>query len=243
MKEKNTSLISALDPSGLFLSLSAIVLGVFLAVSDYHVAWEPAVSLLMTAVFIHAYMRIGGRLTLALSVVGAVLTAFLSFGRILSLESLLLLLFSYFVIRMARGVKDSGRIGESVITCILNGPVALFGAYFVCTHSFGFWLLMFPAMSLGLLCTAVNGLEDGFGRNVVSCMTVLGLMLMIAFSFMRIFSPAHFLYVIVIPAFIIILVRMYMKKEQDPSTYRPALALCTFVLAVLAGIGFVGYLF
>lgn len=237
------SFISSLDPSGLMLSLSGIVLGVFLAVSDYHVAWEPAVSLLATAMLMHAYMTIGGRVTLALSAAGAILTAFLSFGRIISLESLLLLLFSYFVIRLAKGTRDSGRVSEAVITCVLNGPVALFGAYFVCTHSFGFWLLMFPAMSVGLLCVAVNGLEDGYGRNPVSFLTVLGLMLMAVFSFMRIFSPAHFMYVLVLPAFIIILARMYMKKEHDPASYRQALALLTFLLAVLFGIGFVGYLF
>jgi hypothetical protein len=36
---------------------------------------------------------------------------------------------------------------------------------------------------------------------------------------------------------------MFMKKEQAADTYRPALALSTFALALLTGVGFIGYLF
>lgn len=224
------------------LSLSGVILGVLLAVSDYHVSWEPAVAVIVTTVFLHIYMSSGSRVFLLASLAAAVITAWLSFGKIICMESLLLLLFSWFVMRFARGIKESGRISEAVANCLLYGPIALFGSYFVCTHSFGFWLLLLPALSVGLLAVAVEGLSDGYGRNIVALLITLALLLTTAFSFMRIFHISHYIYVMTIPAFIIYMVRIY-KKEQDLLSYRPALALCTLALAVLTGLGYVGYLF
>ena len=65
---------------------------------------------------------------------------------------------------------------------------------------------------------------------------------MAAYSSLRIFVPVHFLFLLTLPAFILITLRMYMKKEQESGSYRPALALSTFALALLTGIGFIGYL-
>lgn len=238
MKEK----IGSIDVSGMMLSLSGVILGVLLAVSDYHVSWEPALAVVVTTALLHVYMSSENRIFLFASLAAAILTAWLSFGKIICMESLLLLLFSWFVIRFARGIKESGRISEAVANCLLYGPIALFGSYFVCTHSFGFWLLLFPALSVGLLAVAVEGLSDGYGRNLVTLLIMLALLLVTAFSFMRIFHISHYIYVVTIPAFIIYVVRMY-GKEQDLFSYRPALALCTLALAVLTGLGYVGYLF
>lgn len=238
MKEK----IGSIDVSGMMLSLSGVILGVLLAVSDYHVSWEPALAVVVTTALLHVYMSSENRIFLFASLAAAILTAWLSFGKIICMESLLLLLFSWFVIRFARGIKESGRISEAVANCLLYGPIALFGSYFVCTHSFGFWLLLFPALSVGLLAVAVEGLSDGYGRNLVTLLIMLALLLVTAFSFMRIFHISHYIYVVTIPAFVIYVVRMY-GKEQDLFSYRPALALCTLALAVLTGLGYVGYLF
>ena len=238
MKEK----IGSIDVSGMMLSLSGVILGVLLAVSDYHVSWEPALAVVVTTALLRVYMSSENRIFLFASLAAAILTAWLSFGKIICMESLLLLLFSWFVIRFARGIKESGRISEAVANCLLYGPIALFGSYFVCTHSFGFWLLLFPALSVGLLAVAVEGLSDGYGRNLVTLLIMLALLLVTAFSFMRIFHISHYIYVVTIPAFIIYVVRMYVK-EQDLLSYRPALALCTLALAVLTGLGYVGYLF
>ena len=238
MKEK----IGSIDVSGMMLSLSGVILGVLLAVSDYHVSWEPALAVVVTTALLHVYMSSENRIFLFASLAAAILTAWLSFGKIICMESLLLILFSWFVIRFARGIKESGRISEAVADCLLYGPIALFGSYFVCTHSFGFWLLLFPALSVGLLAVAVEGLSDGYGRNLVTLLIILALLLMTTFSFMRIFHISHYIYVVTIPAFIIYVVRMY-GKEQDLLSYRPALALCTLALAVLTGLGYVGYLF
>ena len=241
MNKKLKSLIRTSDVSGMLLSLSGIVLGILLAVSDYHVAWEPALSLVLTTIFLHIYMSSDSRMLLAASVAGAILTAYLSFGRLLSLEALLLLLFSWFVIRLARGTSDTGRVADSFITCLLKGPIALFGAYFVCTHTFGFWLLLLPAFSMGVLCVAADGMEDGFGKNMTAALVVLGLALISAYSFMRILHPAHFIYAVMIPVFLFYIYKMY--KSEASVSYRPALAICTFALAVLTGLGFIGYLF
>lgn len=225
------------------LSLSGVILGVLLAVADYRVEWETAVSVVATTALLHMYMSSGSRYFLAASLAGAVLAVWLSFGTVLGLEPILLLLFCYFVIRLAKGIKDSGRVSEAVVNCLLYGPVALFGAYFVCSHSFGFGLLMLPAISIGLLAVAVEGLEEGYGGNLVTFLVAAALVLMTAFSFMRIFNPAHYLYVVTVPAFVSIIINMYTKKERDPASWRSALALSVFALAVLAGIGFVAYLF
>ena len=66
---------------------------------------------------------------------------------------------------------------------------------------------------------------------------------MVTYSGLRSFVPGHYLFLVTLPAFIYITARMYMKKEQALDTYRPALALCTFALALLTGLGFIGYLF
>lgn len=242
MKMKLKSLVPTLDLSGMILSLSAIVLGILLAVADYHVEFWPSVSLILTVALIHFQMVSGSRFILAASVAGAVLTVFLSFGTLFSLEPLLLLLFSYFIIRLVKGINDSGRVSEALVTCLVKGPVALFGAYFVCTHSFGFWLLLLPSIATGLLSVAADGLSDGYSRHVIAFLTLLAMALMTAFSFMRILHPAHFMFVLAIPFFAIYIIRMYTKKEQTLDHYRYVYALCTFAFALLAGLGFVGYL-
>ena len=226
----------------MLLSMSGIILGILLAVADYHVELWPSLSLILTAAMIHFHMVSQNRILLAAAIAGAVLTVFLSFGTLFSLEPLLVLLFSYFIIRLVKGISDSGRVSEAVVTCIVKGPVALFGAYFVCTHSFGFWLLLLPAFATGLLCVAADGLSDGYNRHFIAFLTVLAMVLTTVFSFMRILHPAHFMYVLTLPFFAIYIIRMYTKKEQTTDHCRSVYALCTFAFAALTGLGFVGYL-
>lgn len=235
--------MQSVDHSGLLMSLSGIVLGILLAVADYQVSWAPAVSLVITAALIHLYMLKGSKGYLAASVAGAVLTVYLSYGKLFLLESLILLLFGYFIIRLAKGILGSGRFADGLLTCLLKGPIALFGAYFVCTHAFPFWFVLFPALSVGLLCAAAEGTADGYEKGVITVLVAAGISMMTAFSFLRVLSPSHFLYLLAVPAFVFLIARMYMKKEQALDTYRPILALCIFAVAVLTGVGFIGYLF
>lgn len=235
--------IKMCDPSGLLLSLSGIVLGVLLAVAEYRVDLWAALVLIVTAGLIHAYMQTLNKWWMAASVASAVLTVYLSYGTLFSLESLILLLFAYFIIRLARGMGGRGRISDGVLTCLLNGPVALVGAYFVCTHSFPYWFFLFPSLSIGFLCVAADGTADNYGKVLTNILIYIGIALMVTYSALRIFVPVHFLFLITLPAFICITARMFMKKEQAADTYRPALALSTFALALLTGVGFIGYLF
>ena len=235
--------IKMCDPSGLLLSLSGIVLGVLLAVAEYRVDLWAALVLIVTAGLIHAYMQTLNKWWMAASVASAVLTVYLSYGTLFSLESLILLLFAYFIIRLARGMGGRGRISDGVLTCLLNGPVALFGAYFVCTHSFPYWFFLFPSLSIGFLCVAADGTADNYGKVLTNLLISIGIALMITYSALRIFVPVHFLFLITLPAFICITARMFMKNDLAPDPYRPALALSTFALALLTGVGFIGYLF
>ncbi len=234
--------IRAYDPSGLMLSLSGIVLGVLLAVAEYRVDFPDALSLILTAGLIHIYMQTLNKWWMTASVAGAVLTVYLSYGTLFSLESLILLLFAYFIIRMARGMGGRGRISDGLLICLLNGPVALVGAYFVCTHSFPYWFFLFPSLSIGFLSVAADGTADNYSKTLTNLLIYIGISLMAVYSSLRIFVPVHFLFLLTLPAFILITLRMYMKKEQESGSYRPALALSTFALALLTGIGFIGYL-
>ena len=235
--------IKMCDPSGLLLSLSGIVLGGLLAVGEYRVDLWAALVLIVTAGLIHAYMQTLNKWWMASSVASAVLTVYLSYGTLFSLESLILLLFTYFIIRLARGMGGRGRISDGVLTCLLKGPVALVGAYFVCTHSFPYWFFLFPSLSIGFLCVAADGTADNYGKVLTNLLIYIGIAFMVTYSALRIFVPVHFLFLITLPTFICITARMFMKKEQAADTYRPALALSTFALALLTGVGFIGYLF
>lgn len=225
------------------VSLSGVILGVMLAVADYHVDLMSASVLVLSAILIHFYMASENRWFLLASVASAVLTVFLSYGTLFSLESLVLLLFSYFVIRLAKGAGNSGRAIDGIVTGIVRGPVALIGAYFVCSHSFGSWVLLFPALSIGLLCVAAHGLEDAYRRSFITMLVLSGISLMVAFSFMRMLDIMHFLYVLALPLFMAFIVRLYKAKGQAADCMKSSLALYILVFSILSGIGFIAYLF
>ena len=225
------------------LSSSGPLLGILLAVADYRVAWTCALSLMLAVVLLAVYMIFQKRFLLVPAAASVVLSAYASYGTVLSLEALILMLFTYFLLRLSKGAGNSGRIMDGVVTCLLKGPVAVYGAYFVCTHSFPFWFILFPSLSVGLLCVAADGVADNCGKVLTSLLIYVGLAMMVTYSCLRIFELVHFLFLITIPAFIFITVRMYMNKEHNSDTYRPALALCIFVLTLLTGVGFIGYLF
>jgi hypothetical protein len=243
MNNRIKSFFRSADMCGMLMSLSGILLGVLLAVADYRVDWKPAVALILTVVPIHMYMTLSGRLWLLSSVALACLTAWLSYGTLLSMESLILLFFGYFIIRLARGFEGRGRLSDGIMTCILKGPVALFGAYFVCTHAFPYWIFILPALSVGLLSSAADGCSDGYRKGGLVLLILAGLILMTAFSYLRVFSPVHYLYILTVPFYLVQFVRMYKNKEQHQDVCRPVLALLTFAAALLDGVGFIGFLF
>lgn len=231
------------DLKSLFLPMSGIVLGILLAVADYNVNWMTASALVLSTILIYLYMASESKWLLPFSVASVVLTVYLSYGKILCLESLILLLFTYFILRLSKGAENSGRVMDGIVTVMIYGPVALIGSYFVCSHSFGSWVMLFPALSLGLLCAAAHGIEDGYGRNMLSLLIVSGVALMVVFSFMRMLDIIHFMYTATIPLFVSSLVNLYKKKGQATDTWRSLLVLYIFAMAVLTGLGLIAYLF
>lgn len=236
---KNTrmkSSISDFKSKDILLSFSAPLMGVLLAVADNYVDWATALSLLVTVALLHMYMSTESRVFLILSVAASSLTVYLANGSLLCLESLLLLLLTYFLLRMAKGTGGSDGITERILTILLNGPVAVYGTYFVCTHSFGSWVLLLPSFSIGLLCVAAELDRIKCHRFLVPALILAGVALMTTYSLIRIYDPAHYLYMVSLPLFIIYMVR---RKES----YSSLLDLSVFVFSLLAGIGYVIYLF
>ena len=227
------------------VSLAGVLVGSLLAVADYHVSWAVVSLVCLTAAALHIFRYGGSRWALVPAVVLSVMSVYFSFGKLFVLESLLMLLFAYFVMRLAAGFSSGhiNRTASCAVLCFLTGPVAVFGAHFLCSHSFGSWVLSFPALSIGILCAAVTGAGAGYGKVNVSVMTMIGLVLMSVFPFLRFYDPFHYIFGIMIPIYVIVIVRMNLDKKKPAEKYQPALSLCLMSLSLLMGLGFVCYLF
>ena len=239
------SLISSLHLRTMPLSLAGVVLGALLTVADFHVHWAIVPVAILAAASLHVYQCSGSKIALVPSVLFAVLSVYFSFGKLLLLESLLLLLFTYFVMRLATGFLSTGkgRVADMIVLAFLTGPVAVFGTYYLCSHSFGSWVLLFPALSVGVIAAATASLADSFSKTAVSVIMAFGLVLMIVYPFLRIYDPAHFRFVIMIPIYIMLIVRMCADKIKGTEAYQSIFAFCLLTLAVITGLGYVTYLF
>lgn len=239
------TLISSLHLKTMPLSLAGVLLGALLAVADFHVHWAVVPAVILAAASLHVYQYGRSRIALVPSVVFAVLSVYFSFGKLLLLEPLLLLLFTYFVMRLAAGFLSAGKgkVADAVVLTLLTGPVAVFGTYYLCSHSFGTWVLLFPALSIGVLAAATAGLSDGYRKLSVTLMMIAGLTLISVYPFLRIYDPAHYRFVIMIPIYIMILVRMCTDKVRGLESYQPIFAFCLLTLALITGLGYVTYLF
>ena len=102
-------LVNALDLRTMPLSLSGVLLGSLLAVADFHVSWMVVLAVCLAAASLHVYQSGANKLALIPSVLFAVAAVYNSFGKIFILESLLMLLFAYFIMRLASGTIVRGR--------------------------------------------------------------------------------------------------------------------------------------
>lgn len=239
------SLISSLNLKTMPISLAGVLLGVLLAVADFHVHWAIVPAVILAAASLHVYQYASSKIALAPALVFAVLSVYFSFGKLLLLESLLLLLFTYFVMRLAAGFlsPDKSKCAGALVRTLLAGPVAVVGTYYLCSHSFGSWVLLFPALSMGILAAATAGLADGYSKVSVTLMMIAGLALMSVYPFLRIYDPAHYRFVIMIPIYIMILVRMCTDKVKGLETYQSIFSFCLLTLSLITGLGYVTYLF
>lgn len=205
------------------ISLSGVALGIMLSAADYHVDWKVAGCIVAAAVIMHLFSAmqkgtIGFFCLMGLTVAAIPGTLYLSFGRIFMLENFILMILCY----MAYSHRSTSRL----YSFLFYGLTAVYGAYFVCSHSFGSWVLVFPVVAIGALTSAAFATESG-SKKIYAGLVTLGYVAMTAYSCLRMFDPWHFLYLLSLPLFI-------WKKDSR----WPLLA-----FAVLSGLGYLIYLF
>lgn len=211
------------------LSLSGVILGIMLAAADYRVDWKTALFMLLAVTFLHLYSVMSKNadksagVFLALTIAGGLAMLYFSFGTLLLMEPLILLVFGYMIIRAVRHTNFISRGKGIVYVFALFGLLGVMGSYYVCSHSFGGWPMIFPALSMGFLSVAAKADDDKTVLRLV--LNVAGCAAMIAYSCLRLFDPWHFLFLASLPVF-------FLKKPQWPP----------FAFAVLTGLGFLAFL-
>lgn len=191
-----------------------------------------------------------------------------SFGTLFSLDSFVLMIVGFFAIKAAMkytlGKNPYGYRGlGDLYVFVFFGFVSVLGAYFVCTHSFGTYVMMLPAASIGFFSMAVlnvNNIRDmeSDRRNRVTVaiklgetgakvyqtvLVVSGWAAMTVFACLRIFDPWHFLFLLTLPLYIAHLVIVWKNSGRALDRALPLLVMSTFLLSLLAGAGFLVYLF
>lgn len=236
--------ISSFKVSTLLMSVSGILLGSLLAASDFHVS-IPAVICLVLSVL--AFQLVPGIIP---GVLCALASIYFSYGTLFLLDSFILMVLGYIVYRtVKRHGADDGLFRNGLVVTLSSllvfGVIPVFGAYYVCTHSFGTKLLFLPALSAGTLCLAVrNGdyLEDVRNRIFHTVWIAVGLILMAVYSCLRIYDPWHFLFVAAVP-FMVALLALIWKNKGLVKSYEIKMSSAVLLFCVLSGLGFVIYLF
>ncbi len=213
------------------LSLAGTSLGIMLAAADYRVDWKVASFLVMAVVFLHFYSvfsksdqkteKTWGRICLALTIANGLAMLYYSFGTLLLMEPLIMMVLGYMIIRAVRHTVFVSRGKGIIYIFVLFGLIAVGGSYYVCSHTLGSWPLLFPALSMAFLSIAAKA-ED---RRLNIAMIVCGWAAMIAYSCLRMFDPWHFLFILSLP--------LFFTKHQS---------LATFAFSILTGTGFLLYL-
>lgn len=209
---------------------------------------------------------IGG--SIIFSIIMGSLMIYFSFGTLFSLESLLFLLLGGAAIKAAMsytlGRNPYGYRGMGdYYVFIFFGIVTVMGGYFLCTHEIPTWRLLLPAAAIGCFSVGVLNVNnirdmktDAATRTTVAIqlgaknariyqtiLVIAGWCFMIAFTFMKIFDPWHFLYVITLPLFILHLKGVWSKKDKELDPLLPLLVMASFAFSICAGIGFLAFLF
>lgn len=207
------------------------------------------------------------RITVLLTVASGLAMLHFTFGSIFLLESFIMMIVGYFAInaaiRYTLGRNPYGYRGlGDLYVFIFFGLVSVWGSYFICSHSFGSWLVLLPAVSIGAFSIGVlnvNNLRDmesdkenrvtvalrmgEKGAKVYQTVLVLvGWIAMTAYACLRVYDPWHFLYVLSLPLFVWHLAGVWKHSGKALDRYLPMLVIATFLFALLAGAGFLVYL-
>lgn len=229
--------------NSVLLSISGIILGLMLAAADYHVNWRAAAFLVLTIICLQLFSSV------IPGVITAIAAVWFSYGTLFSLEALIMLLLGYFVYRLVCNHRISDGLFRNGIVIILTsvliyGLLPVYGSYFLCTHSFGSRMLLLPSLSIGFLSlAAINAgyYKDKTTRIFNTIWVVAGIASMTVYSLMRIFDPWHFSFLIFVPLFLYVLVRMWQGK--DNLDYGLCISFFVLGFALTAGFGFMTYLF
>lgn len=212
-------------------------------------------------------LRLFMRCLVALTLISGLVLIYLSFGTVFSLDAFVLMIFGYFSVKAAvsytLGKNPYGYRGRGdVYVFVFFGLVAVLGSYFVCTHTFGTLKLLLPAVSSGVLCTAVINLNnlrdietDRHNRITVAgklgkhgakiyqtALIAVGWTAMTAYSIMSYPDPWHYLYVLSLPLFAWHLHSVWKMPSEKLDGTLPVLVVSVFLFCVLAGAGFLMYM-
>lgn len=236
--------MSKIDAGRLIQSVAGVVLGSMLAAADFHVNWLAALSLVAAVLMFQLFPTIIPGVACALAAV------YFSYGTLFLLDAFIMMLLGYLAYGSVRshasrtGLFRNGPV-FTLSTLFIYGVMPVYGAYYLCTHSFGSWLLFLPSLAIGSFCLAARNslyLSDSGTRIFHVFWIAAGWIFMTAYGFMRIFDIWHFLYVLTLPFFIWLLIRMW-KSDGDLQGYGMKLSVIILLFAILSGLGFIIYLF
>ena len=210
-------------------------------------------------------MLIGG--AMALCIVFGLLMIRSSFGTLLSLESVCLMMLGGAAISGAMkytlGRNPYGYQGlGDIFVFIFFGLVAVLGSYFVAAYIIPSWIFLLPACTIGFFSIGVLNVNnirdmetDAENRITVAIklgekkakiyqtvLIVLGWICMIAFCLLRFFDPWHYLFVLTLPLFIMHVKGVWKYSGRELDKMLPLLVMSTFAFALLAGFGFLKFL-
>ena len=191
-----------------------------------------------------------------------------SFGTLFCMDSICLMLLGGAAI-MAAMKYTLGRdpygyrgLGDASVF-LFFGIVAVLGSYFVATHTIGSWFLLLPAAAIGCFSVGVLNVNnirdmktDSATRSTVAIrlgekgariyQTILiafGWILMTLYCVFRFQDPGHYLYFLSAPLFIIHIKGIWSREGRALDPMLPLLVTGTLCFALLAGVGFVVFLF
>lgn len=190
-----------------------------------------------------------------------------SFGTLLSMEAVVMILLGALAIRSAikytLGKNPYGYRGlGDLYVFIFFGLVSVAGAYFVVSHDLTSVKILLPAASIGCFSVAVlnvNNIRDvktdaltrvttplRFGVRAAkvyqTVLIVLGWELMLFFSTLTLFDPWLYLYVLTLPFFVVHLIGVWRLSDKALDPMLPLLVLSTFAFSILAGVGYLAFL-
>ena len=192
---------------------------------------------------------------------------YVSFGTLLSLESICLMLLGAAAIlgamKYTLGRNPYGYRGlGDLFVFIFFGIVSVLGAYFVAAHTIHSWYLLLPASAIGCFSVGVlnvNNIRDmetdranrvtvaiklGEKRSKIyqTVLIAFGWSAMAAYTLLRFSDPWHWLFALTLPLYILHLTGVWKRTGKALDPMLPLLVMSTFLFSLLAGFGYIKYL-